>query len=268
MSAAAAQHRSAASSSLSAQRRQGGVILLGGTSAIGLAIVRALVSREGGRVALVGRQRQPLAAAAQSLQGNPAVEVEIFPGLEGRATGSHRELIEGAAAALGGVATIVLSVGVLGAGGDPLADVAGALDLMAVNAMGCASLALESARYLRGQGHGALIVISSLAAVRPRRANFVYGASKAALDALAQGLADELHGSGVRVLAVRPGFVRSPMTAGMAEAPLACDPEDVARAVLHGLSSGAQTVWAPRKLALLALAMRLLPRPLWRRLRR
>lgn len=250
-----------------ADRRPGGVILLGGTSAIGLAIVRALAQSEGGRIALVGRQEQGLESAAQSLEDAGGRKVAICPGLEARATDRHRELIEHAAAAIGGARTIVLSVGVLGERGDPLAAIAGALELIAVNVLGCASLALESARYLRAQGGGTLIVLSSVAAVRPRRANFVYGASKAALDALAQGLGDALHGEGVRVLLVRPGFVRSAMTAGMSEAPLARDPDDVARAVVHGLRSGAQTVWVPRSLGLLALAMRLVPRPLWRRLR-
>ena len=74
---------------------------------------------------------------------------------------------------------------------------------------------------MRARGRGTIVVLSSVAAVRPRKANFVYGSAKAGLDAFARGLADSLHGTGVRVLLVRPGFVLGRMTAGMPAAPLA-----------------------------------------------
>jgi decaprenylphospho-beta-D-erythro-pentofuranosid-2-ulose 2-reductase len=113
-----------------------------------------------------------------------------------------------------------------------------------------------------------VIVLSSVAAERPRRANPAYGASKAALDALAQALADALHDHHVRVLVVRPGFVHTRMTRGLEPAPLACTPQDVARAVMQGLERGAQTVWAPSRLRYVMLAMRMLPRAIFRRIER
>jgi decaprenylphospho-beta-D-erythro-pentofuranosid-2-ulose 2-reductase len=112
------------------------------------------------------------------------------------------------------------------------------------------------------------VVLSSVAAVRPRRANFVYGAAKAGLDAFARGLADSLHGSGVRVLLVRPGFVIGRMTQGMTPAPLSTTPAAVGRAVAAALAGRADVVWVPSQLGVLAFALRLVPRPIWRRLRR
>ena len=106
------------------------------------------------------------------------------------------------------------------------------------------------------------------AAIRPRRANFVYGATKAGLDAFARGLADSLHGSGVRLLLVRPGFVIGRMTRGLRPAPLATTPAAVGRAVAAGLARDAAVVWVPPVLRVFAVALRLIPRPIWRRLRR
>jgi decaprenylphospho-beta-D-erythro-pentofuranosid-2-ulose 2-reductase len=101
----------------------------------------------------------------------------------------------------------------------------------------------------------------------------VYGAAKAGLDAFARGLADSLHGSGVAVLLVRPGFVIGRMTAGMTPAPLATTPAAVGAAVAARLRRAGGTspgglIWVPSTLAPVAAAFRLLPRPLWRRLPR
>ena len=121
---------------------------------------------------------------------------------------------------------------------------------------------------MQEQGHGTLVVFSSIAGVRARRANFVYGSTKAALDALGVGVDLMLDGSGAQVIVVRPGFVVGRMTAGMARAPFACSPEDVARATVAALRGRRRVVWVPGRLVVLAWAMRLLPHPVWKRLRR
>jgi len=101
--------------------------------------------------------------------------------------------------------------------------------------------------------------------VRPRKDNFVYGSSKAGLDAFAQGLGDRLVGTGVRVVVVRPGFVRTKMTEGMEAAPFSTTPEAVAERIVGGLAKGSEVVWAPALLGPLFLVMGLLPRRVWRR---
>jgi len=122
---------------------------------------------------------------------------------------------------------------------------------------------------LRTQGGGQIVVFSSIAGVRVRRANYVYGSAKAGLDGFACGLADALHGSGVHLLLVRAGFVIGRMTEGMTPVPLlSSTPGQVADAVVAGLHARAGRVWVPVRLQLAAGVMRLVPRGLWRRMPR
>ena len=116
---------------------------------------------------------------------------------------------------------------------------------------------------------GDIFAFSSIAGWRARRANYVYGSTKAGLDAFCQGLADRLHGTDVHLITARPGFVIGSMTEGMAPAPLSVTPPRVADAVVEAAAAGrSATVWIPRRLALLAAVMRVVPRPVWRRMPR
>ena len=133
------------------------------------------------------------------------------------------------------------------------------------NYAGPVSTLLHLANRFRAQGHGSIVVLSSVAGERVRKANYVYGSSKAGLDAFAQGLGDALAGTGVRVLVVRPGWVRTKMTEGMDPAPFPTTPEGVADVVAAGLAKGADVVWAPPVLRAVFSAFRHLPRPLWRK---
>ena len=119
---------------------------------------------------------------------------------------------------------------------------------------------------LRTQGHGRMVVLSSVAGVRVRRANYVYGASKAGLDGFAQGMAESLRGSGASLMIVRPGWVATRMTEGLEPAPFATTPEAVAADVVAGMERSTPVVWSPRPLRLVFAVMRLLPAALWRRL--
>jgi decaprenylphospho-beta-D-erythro-pentofuranosid-2-ulose 2-reductase len=136
------------------------------------------------------------------------------------------------------------------------------------NFTGHVTTLLAVAARMRAQGRGTIVVLSSVAAVRPRKANFVYGAAKTGLDAFARGLADSLHGSGVRLLLVRPGFVIGRMTAGMPPAPLATTPAKVGAATAAALRGRKPSVWVPAPLAGMAVALRLVPRSAWRRVSR
>jgi decaprenylphospho-beta-D-erythro-pentofuranosid-2-ulose 2-reductase len=134
------------------------------------------------------------------------------------------------------------------------------------NYVGSVSAGLASARLLKHQGHGSIVALSSVAGERVRRANFIYGSSKAGMDGFFQGLGDSLAGTGVGVLIVRPGFVRTKMTAGMPEAPLATTPAAVAQATVKALQTGREVVWVPAQLRLVFAVFRHLPRPVWRRI--
>ena len=227
------------------------LLLVGGTSEIGLAIVRRLAPE---RAYLLGRDEDRLATAASTLDRG------VDTGLLGNGS------IEQAFMSVGGFDVVVLAVGVLGAQAGLDADPAEAEGVMHVDFVLSGSLLLDCLRQLRAQGSGTLIVLSSVAAERPRASNAVYGAAKAGLDSLAQGLADATAASGVRVLVVRPGFVKTRMTAGLEPAPFATTPEDVARATAKALAGRAHTIWVPGHLRAIFAVLRHLPRPIYRRL--
>jgi decaprenylphospho-beta-D-erythro-pentofuranosid-2-ulose 2-reductase len=238
------------------------VLLLGGTSEIGRAILAAMALPPGCEIMLAGRDRRRLAAAGESL---PCTVVTLH--YDATELAGHAALA-GAAFGAGPVDLVIAAAGVL-IGQDVLAsDPARAGMLVQTNLTGHVTTLLAIAERMRAQGSGTIVVLSSAAAVRPRKANFVYGASKAGLDAFGRGLADSLHGSGVRVLLVRPGFVVGRMTQGMSPAPMATTPGRVGEAVATALSGRARVVWVPPGLRPLSVALRLIPRPLWRRLRR
>jgi short-subunit dehydrogenase len=130
------------------------------------------------------------------------------------------------------------------------------------------SLLTHLARAMRAVGHGRLVVFSSVAGARVRRANYVYGSAKAGLDGFASGLGDALYGSGVQLLIVRPGFVIGRMTEGMTPAPFSSTPAQVADATARALAKGRRVVWVPRILLPVVLGMRLAPQWVWRRMRR
>jgi decaprenylphospho-beta-D-erythro-pentofuranosid-2-ulose 2-reductase len=157
-------------------------------------------------------------------------------------------------------------VGRLGGQAGLDADLRESVEVMRASFVGAGSLMLHCLRRLRAQGAGTLIVLSSVAAERPRAGNPVYGAAKAGLDALAQGLADATAGTGVRVLVVRPGFVRTRMTAGLPVAPMAVSAAEVADATVRALAGHAHTVWVPGRLRYVFAVLRHLPRSIFRRL--
>ncbi|MEU3605935.1 SDR family NAD(P)-dependent oxidoreductase [Streptomyces sp. NPDC035033] len=236
------------------------LLLLGGTSAIGLAAARRLIARRTRTVWLAGRPSPGLAEAAASLRGLGA-EVRVVP-FDALDTGAHPERL-GAVFAEGDVDLVLLAFGVLGDQARDEADPAAAVRVAQTNYTGAVSAGLVCAGALQAQGHGSLVVLSSVAGERGRRADFIYGSSKAGLDVFAQGLGDALHGTGVHVMVVRSCSVRAP---GRPEAPAATTPEAVAGAIELGLRRRSETVWVPGSLRLVASALRHVPRPLHRRL--
>jgi decaprenylphospho-beta-D-erythro-pentofuranosid-2-ulose 2-reductase len=243
------------------------VLLLGGTSEIGLAILASLGLPAGAEVILAGRDEQRLAAAGKELPGQ--VRTMAYDAMD---TGGHQAFAD-AVFADGPLDMVISAAGVLIPQEDVERDVERAAEMVETNFTGHVTSLLAIAARMRAQAQadqrrGTIVVLSSVAAVRPRKANFVYGAAKAGLDAFARGLADSLHGTGVRVVLVRPGFVIGRMTEGMSPAPLSSTPAQVGAATAAALGGGKAAVWIPAPLAGFALALRLVPRPLWRRVAR
>ncbi len=244
------------------------VVVLGGTSEIARAIVAELPPSHLRRVVLAGRPSPVLTEAVAeterdlAVRGSSAVVTEVaFDALD---TDSHPAVIGALFAE--DVDLVILAFGVLGDQEEFETDPAEAVLAARVNYVGAVSAGLLVADQLRRQGHGALVVLSSVAGLRARRSNFVYGSTKAGLDVFAQGLADSLVGSGASVLVVRPGFVRTRMTEGLAEAPLAVSPQQVAQDTLKGLRKGSHTVYSPAAIGAVMAGLRSVPRPLFRKL--
>lgn len=242
------------------------VLVLGGASEIALTTVRKLAASRARTVVLAGRDVPRMQAAAQSLRDAGAQQVDVMP-FDALRSDEHQRFVDEVWARHGDIDLVLLAFGVLGDQERDETDATSALTVIDVNFRGAVSVGIPLAQKLRAQGHGTIVVLSSVAGERVRRANFVYGASKAALDAFYQGLADSLVGTGVHVLVVRPGFVHTRMTAGRPVAPFATTPEKVADDIVRALGRNAVTIWSPGMLRPVMSAVRHLPRPVFRRMR-
>jgi decaprenylphospho-beta-D-erythro-pentofuranosid-2-ulose 2-reductase len=238
------------------------IVLLGGTSEIGRAIVTRLVSPSTCTIVLAGRRPAEMGADSFARPGL-GVDTVRFDAVD---TTSHDALVRDLAARHGDLDVVIAAFGRLVPQAELDTDPAGAADLVTVNYTGAVSACLAVATQFRRQGHGRLVVLSSVAGERVRKANFVYGSSKAGLDAFAQGLGDALAGTGASVLVVRPGFVHTRMTEGMKAMPFATTPAAVANATVAALARGRRTVWSPAVLRPVFSVFRHLPGFLWRRL--
>lgn len=239
------------------------VLVLGGSSEIALATVRKLVGSRTRTVILAVRDPESIGATLDEVRRLGATTVEAIA-FDARDSQSHSKVIDDAYERFGDIDVVILAFGVLGDQFDFDADPEAAADAARVNYVGAVSSGLAVANAIRRQGHGTLVVLSSVAGIRARKSNFVYGSTKAGLDAFSQGLGDALISSGGRVMVVRPGFVRTRMTEGMDAQPFSAEPEAVADAIVRGLQRNAEIVYAPAILRVVFGIMRLLPRSVWR----
>ena len=241
------------------------VLVLGGGSDIALATVRRLVQRRARTVVLAARDPGALQGTAAELRAAGATTVETLA-FDARDTASHDAFVADVFDRFGDIDLALLAFGVLGDQEEAEHDGRAAVDIAEVNYVGSVSVTVPIAQRMRAQGHGSIVALSSVAGERARRSNFVYGSSKAGMDAFFQGLGDSLVGSGVRVMVVRPGFVHTKMTEGMDAAPLSTTPEAVADAIVHGIARGRETVWVPAQMRYVMTVLRHVPRPVFRKL--
>ena len=242
----------------------GTVLVFGGTSDIGTAIALRVCS--GRRVVLAMREpeRADARAIAERLREAGAASIECIR-FEAMELESHRRIVESVHAAEE-ITTAVVAFGVLGDQARAERDESEAVRIGSVDYLAQISALTVLADVM---GRGNIVAFSSIAGWRARRANYVYGSTKAGLDAFCQGLADRLHGSALHLITARPGFVIGSMTEGMTPAIMSVTPDEVADAVVDAAQRGrSTTVWIPRRLAALALVMRLVPRPIWRHMPR
>jgi decaprenylphospho-beta-D-erythro-pentofuranosid-2-ulose 2-reductase len=245
------------------------VLVLGGGSEIALATVRELVRRRATTVVLAARRPDELEPQVKELRdladGRPNVTIEAVP-FDADAIEDHDAFVDGVFDRFGDFDVVLLAFGVLGDQSQAERDGAAAAEVARVNYLDPVAVSVPVANRLRAQGHGTFVVLSSVAGERARRSNFVYGSTKAGLDAFFQGLGDALVGTGASVMIVRPGFVHTKMTKGLEPAPMATTPEAVAEATVRGLERGSEIVWVPPVLRWVMTILRHVPRPLFRKL--
>lgn len=238
-------------------------VVLGGTSDLARAVLAKLAPRRLNKVLLAGRNEQALANVASELADLGIEDVQSVR-FDLREVEGHETFASQAIERLGTIDLLLVAGGSLGTADLTILGAENVAEIIDTNFAGPAAAIIAFAREMRKQGSGRIVVFSSAAGARVRKANFVYGGAKAGLDGFCQGLNDALAGTGVEVMIVRPGFVRTKMTAGKAPAPFATGADEVATAVVRGLEQGAAVVWVPSALAAIFVVLRLLPQRIWR----
>jgi short-subunit dehydrogenase len=240
--------------------------LVGATRGMGRALARLLAER-GVPIVLLGRDVRELAASARDLEARGAPRPVAHAVCDLALPPGFGDALDAADRALGGFDTLIVTGGLFDRQDDLAADPARLERLLHVNFTGTAVLCQMAAERLAARGGGTICAFSSVAGDRARRSNYLYGASKAGLSAFLDGLGHAYADRGVRVVCVKPGFVKTGMTAGLPVPPFAGEPEDVARTVLAAIERGREVVYAPAAWRLVMLVIRALPRAVMRRVR-
>jgi decaprenylphospho-beta-D-erythro-pentofuranosid-2-ulose 2-reductase len=241
------------------------ILLLGGTSEIGLAICERYLQNAHARILLAAMPDDPgreHAVAQMKAAGARSVELIDFEATE---TDGHPKMIDQAFAD-GDVDVAIVAFGLLGDAEELWQNQRKAVQIAEVNYTAAVSVGVLLGERMRAQGFGQIIAMSSAAGERVRRSNFVYGSTKAGLDGFYLGMAEALREYGVRVLVIRPGQVRTRMSAHVKEAPLTVDKEYVANLAVTASAKGKELVWAPAAFRYVMMVLRHIPRSIFRKL--
>lgn len=235
------------------------VVVVGGTSEIAREVVQLLCASGTRLITTLSRNPAAALAALPDNVRHRAIEFNTHRPED------HVAIAEEVARDQPDIDLVLVATGMLGDSDRAAQDPVHAAEIITTTFTGTATMTGALASVLAGQGHGTIVVLSSVAGVRVRADNHVYGAAKAGLDGFCQGLAQRLDGVGVDMVLVRPGFVRTRMTEGLTPAPFAIDPARVASDLVKGLRVGRSVVYSPRVLGPIMAILRLLPPALFRR---
>ncbi len=241
------------------------LLLFGGSSEIGLAICAEYLKKGPMRVILATVPGDPAGDAAvetMKAAGASSVERIDFDALE---PDTHPAVAEQAFAG-GDVDVAIVAFGVQGVDEEVWQDQRKAVFTADINYTAAVSVGVLLGERMRAQGHGQIIAMSSVAGERVRRSNFVYGSSKAGLDGFYLGLGEALRAFNIRVLVIRPGMVRTRLSAHVKEAPMTVNKEDVAQLAVRSADRGKEIVWAPPPFRFVMIVLRHIPRPIFRKL--
>ncbi len=241
------------------------VLICGATSAIASAAARCFAASND-RLFLVGRDREKLGAVADDLRVRGATQVETSVADLNDFT-RHQALIDECVQRLDGIDTVLVAHGTLPDQAACQASFEAARVELDTNFLSVLSLLTRVANYLEKRGAGTIAVISSVAGDRGRQSNYVYGTAKGAVSIFLQGLRNRLHGRGVRVVTIKPGFVDTPMTANFPKNLLWADAPSVGRGVYRAVCGGSDVVYLPWFWRPIMLLIRLVPERMFKRLR-
>ncbi|MBC7173981.1 MAG: SDR family NAD(P)-dependent oxidoreductase [Polyangiaceae bacterium] len=242
------------------------VVFLGATKGMGRALARLMAER-GDRLFLLGRAGDDLQASASDLVARGASGAVGTASCDLEDPASFAPALEAAAETLGGFDTVVVTAGLFATQEELEADPALAIRLTTVNFANTVGFCEEARKRILASGGGTLCVFSSVAGERGRKPVVIYGASKAGLTRYLEGLDHRFRASGLRVVTVKPGFVKTGMTAGLKPPPFAGEPEAVAKTVLSAIDRGKPVVYAPAPWSAIMAVIRNLPRPIMRRVK-
>jgi len=240
------------------------VLVLGASSSLAIATARKLAAR-GASFYLVARTLTKLEVVACDLQTRGAGPVAI-QGMDLDDSASHPQMLAAAAESLGGIDLALIAHGVLGDQQRAQADYTFAEPVLVTNFLSTVSLSTWLANYFESRGQGVLAVISSVAGDRGRRSNYVYGASKGALNIFLDGLRNRIDRKGVQVLTIRPGFVSTPMTAHLPQGALFASPNAIADGILKAVQKRKDNVYLPPIWALIMLLVRSIPQAIFKKM--
>jgi decaprenylphospho-beta-D-erythro-pentofuranosid-2-ulose 2-reductase len=245
------------------------ILLLGGTSEIGLAICERYLRNASARIVLAAMPQDPGrddAVAQMKAAGARSVELIDFDALE---PDTHPRVMDECFNAEGDARDVdvaIVAFGLLGDAEELWQNQRKAVQIAEINYTAAVSVGVLLGEKMRAQGFGQIIAMSTVAGERVRRSNFVYGSTKAGLDGFYLGLSEALRDYGVRVLVIRPGQVRTRMSAHVKEAPLTVDKEYVADLAVTASAKGKELVWAPGTFRYVMMVLRHIPRGIFRKL--
>jgi decaprenylphospho-beta-D-erythro-pentofuranosid-2-ulose 2-reductase len=239
--------------------------LFGATRGMGRALARRMAER-GDALCLLGRDKRALELALRDLEVRGAAAPIHTLECDLERPASFAGVLERAGQLLGGLDTVVVSAGVFATQEELERDRALCEQLLRLDFVHTVLFCEAARAQLLAGGGGTLCVFSSVAGERARRSVVLYGAAKAGLSHYLEGLDHAYRKQGLVTVTVKPGFVRTALTAGLAPPPFAGEPDEVARVVLRAIDRDAPVVYAPPVWALVMLAIRWLPRFALRRL--
>jgi decaprenylphospho-beta-D-erythro-pentofuranosid-2-ulose 2-reductase len=242
------------------------VAFLGATKGMGRALARAMAAR-GDRLVLLGRSADELERSARDLEahsGKDATVAVVRCDLADPST--FAPALEQAEAALGKLDCVVVTAGVFATQDELEADPALALQVVTLDFANTVGFCEHARARLLAGGGGKLCVFSSVAGDRGRKPVVIYGAAKAGLSAYLEGLDHKFRAQGLQTICIKPGFVKTGMTANLRPPPFAGEPEAVAARALRAIDRGTPVVYAPWIWRWIMLVIRSLPRFVMRRI--